>query len=251
MKKYFKASFILWLLLAIPGMLLLIRYHQYQMESRNQSEISEVLSQYKIPLIEQEQLADTVIDVSDFIDVAGLKQENADTVGYIRIDGTQIDYPVMKSEEEEKYLQRDFWGKKSLYGSIFMDNACYAGGINTVLYGHAMRSGEMFGGLKNYIGTDFLEEHPYMKYIDEDSLSLYRVYAVFKTTADDEALMRVLIPYTSTEFQLLQAYIAEKTNLPPDFLTWGDELLTLTTCEYSSRNGRLYVIGKLEKRIER
>lgn len=244
-KYIFAAAFV------VSTMLIGSRCLQYGVENHRLSTIGDALAQYTNPPPEAVLLSDIYINAEDFLNIAGMQSENSDVVGYIRADGTYIDYPVLKSEDQDKYLQRDFWGKKSLYGSIFMDNASYEGGFNLVLYGHNMKSGRMFGSLKHYLEPGFSDNYPYLKYIDAESIQIYRVSAILSASADEDTLNRVLIPYTEAEMSALSEFISAYGYKVYRLPEWGDKLLTLATCEYSHKNGRLYVIGILENRIEK
>lgn len=235
----------------IPMMLIAARCVQYEVENYRIDTMRIALAQYTVPPPAAESLSDICVNAEDFIDIDGMQSENSDVTGYIRVEGTYIDYPVLKSENQDRYLQRDFYGRNSLYGSIFQDNASYEGGSNLVLYGHNMKSGRMFGQLKRYLEPGFSASHPYLKYIDMESIQLYRVSAVVRASADEDSLNQVLVPYTEAEMSALSGYISaygcEISQLPE----WGDKLLTLATCDYSHKNGRLYVIGILENKIDK
>lgn len=236
---------------AIPIFLITWRMFLYADADRRVKETAEITASYVVsspPGINTESIS---LSPEDFVDIKGLQKENADVAGYVRVDGTGIDYPVMKTPDEpEKYIRKGFDGKYSVYGSIFMDTACYEGCMNTVLYGHRMKSGKMFAPLKNYLDAGYRADHPIIKYIDEDSVSLYRVCAAFSASANDEDLITCLIPYTKSEMERLKAYAAAANGTVYEAFEYGDELITLATCEYTNKNGRLFVIGRLINRME-
>lgn len=239
------------LMAIIPVFFIAWRIFLYADADRRIKETAEITASYLAsppPGTDAESLS---LSPEDFIDIEGLQKENPDVVGYVRVDGTGIDYPVMKTPKEpEKYLRKGFDGKDSVYGSIFMDAACYEGCMNTVLYGHRMKSGKMFAPLKNYLDAGYREEHPVIKYIDEDSIALYRVCAEFTASSNDESLLTCLIPYTQNEMKMLREYVTAANGTVYEDFEYGDELITLATCEYTNKNGRLFVIGKLINKIE-
>lgn len=111
-----------------------------------------------------------------------LREENPDIVAWIRSDdpeNTGIDYPVFYSGDNEKYLRRDLYGKSHIAGSIFLE------GLNrpdftdyyTVIYGHNMNDGSMFGGLKKYRKKEFWEENPYFTLYTEGAVYRYQIFA--------------------------------------------------------------------------
>ena len=92
---------------------------------------------------------------------AGLYQENPDLFGWLRIEGTRIDYPVMHSPEEpEKYLHRDFSGREAFAGTPFLDGRNTAESDQLLIYGHNMANGTMFHDLFQYGSREFWENHP-------------------------------------------------------------------------------------------
>lgn len=239
------------LLMVVPVILILFRYYQYTREDKKAEVFSELVTSYVVPApLEYVKEGSFSVAPKDFLDIAGLRRENPDVVGYIRIDETPVDYPVMKNEVQDKYLRAGFKGEPSLYGSIFMDNACYVGGVNQVLYGHNMKSGKMFAALHNYVNRDFWETHPYIKFIDEKEIGIYEVCSVFTASAGDKKLQYSLIPYAKEELESLKTYISESGGIWYGDFTWNDRLLTLGTCEYTKRDGRLFVVAKRVGGIE-
>ena len=111
-----------------------------------------------------------------------LKEQNPDIVAWIRSDdpeSTGIDYPVLYSGDNEKYLRRDLYGEEHIAGSIFLE------GLNrpeftdyyTIIYGHNMNDGSMFGGLKKYKEKEFWEENQYFTLYTEDMAYRYQIFA--------------------------------------------------------------------------
>lgn len=189
--------------------------------------------------------------LEEFIDIEGLQRENPNIKGYLKIPQTDIAYPVMRSKEPDWYIDRDFYGNKSVCGSIYMDNASYKGGTNLVLYGHNMKSGQMFGTLEAYLDESFLQQHKEIRFITEEGIQVYEVCMVFSASANNQELLKCLIPYTEEEMQSLLALIEQRGGRKYAPVSWGDSLITLATCEYSQRNGRFFVIGKQTDIIKR
>lgn len=226
------------------------RCFQYGGEDKTLKKITDVTAQYLSPAPAVSQGSVKSAEMEEFIDLEALQKINQDACGYIKIDGTQISYPVMYSEQPHKYLRRNFYGKPSIYGSIYLDNASYLSGTNMVLYGHNMKSGKMFGELKRYLGDAFAKEHQEIRYITSDEIRVYDLCAVVRAPADEEKLVRNLIPYTEEECRMLADFVAGHGTVFQEF-SWGDQLITLATCEYSHKNGRLFVIGRLAGTINR
>lgn len=240
-------------LISVAGSALLMaaRLLQYNRENEALDRIADTAARYMVPAPAASQGSVKSADVEEFIDLESLREVNGDVCGYIKINGTQISYPVMRSGQPHKYLRRDFYGKPSAYGSIYLDNAGYLDGTNMVLYGHNMKSGKMFGELKHYLEEGFAQEHGEIRYITGDEIRIYHLCAVFRAPADEEKLVRNLIPYTEEEFQALAGFVTEQDGTVFQEFTWGDQLITLATCEYSDKNGRLFVMGRLAGTIHR
>ena len=235
-------------MIIIPTFCIGGRLLQYQEENEKLNQVTEIVATYTIEQPAVSMLSKTTIESESFVDINGLQNENPDVVGFVEIPGTQVAYPVMKSQEQDYYIRRGFDGKRSVYGSIYMDNVCYEDGANIVLYGHNMKSGKMFGTLRHYLDPEYKNTHKEIRYITQDKIACYEVCAVFTASANEEELVKNLVPYTEQEIKKLNAYLKKHGNMTED-LTWGDQLITLATCEYTQKNGRLFVIGKLADTI--
>lgn len=175
---------------------------------------------------------------------AALLEQNEDMVGWIRIEGTSIDYPVVQGEDNAFYLDHGFDGKRSRSGAIFMDYrndpGTQAGRRNIVLYGHHMKDGTMFKGLTHYLDRDFFELHRKFSFNLLNEEIEWEIFAVYTTD--------VAFNYIRTSFaddrdfaQFLQG-MAGRSIYRTDILPGReDEILTLSTCDYASENGRLVV----------
>ena len=177
---------------------------------------------------------------------------NTDMVGWIKIPGTEVNYPVLqRSDEENYYLKRDFYGQSARHGSIFAHELAdiNAPSDNITLYGHNMADGSMFAGLHQYEDPQFYEEHPYILFDTLTSHQVYKVIAVFYTTdlstgfpyhdfvnADDEADFTQFIA-NCHELALYDT---------GDTAVYGNKLLTLSTCEHDvlDSHGRFVVVAK-------
>ncbi len=181
---------------------------------------------------------------------AALKEQNSDVIGWIRIEGTVIDYPVMYTpEDRDFYLHRGFDKESSAYGMIYMDGACNleTGGLNYLLYGHHMKNGSMFAKLENYKYQSYFEEHPVVVFDTLTEYAEYEVFGAISLSADDvsDEFLRDLLAQDEESYQrLVDTVKAESyydTGITP---VWPQQLLTLATCEYSQQNGRLMVFAR-------
>lgn len=193
--------------------------------------------------------AEYSIDVESLVDIEGLQKENQDVTGYIKIPDTVISYPVMHSEKPGYYLTHDFNGKKSVYGSIYVDSACYDNGQVTLIHGHNMKNGTMFGGLRKYRDEEYAASHENLWYTTKDGIYIYQQCALFDASVKNEDIMKCVVPYTGSEFNELKEYIENNGTIRKDF-TWNDNLLILSTCVGNNKNTRMYVVFKKVQAIK-
>ena len=185
-----------------------------------------------------------------------LYEQNDDLAGWIQIEGTEVDYPVMYTPEDgEFYLYRTFEKEDdpTKEGCIFIDKNCTIDprSTNLLLHGHNMKNGTMFHTLIEYKDEDFYREHPTIRYNTLYEEEEYEIAAVF--------LSRIYKKSETDVFKFYQFYNAESQEEFDEFIAnckaqelyetgvtpeYGDQLITLTTCEYSQENGRLVVVAR-------
>jgi len=166
--------------------------------------------------------------------VASLQKENRDTVGWLDIPGTGIQYPIVQGADNEYYMTRTFQKKKNASGAIFVDcwNAPDFSDFNTVIYGHNMKDGSMFAGLREYRRQAFLDAHPYVEITLLNSKLRYRVFAAYTSQGEAGADFRGQTCNTETQrAEFIRA--ARKRSAEVDSsqaVSRHDRLLTLVTC---------------------
>lgn len=181
-------------------------------------------------------------------------QRNSDMAGWLSIGGTQIDYPVMQTEsaESDYYLHHNFEGQEDINGSLFADarNNLKGTDSNVIIYGHNMKSGMMFGGLKQYLEKDYWKEHRLLTFNTLYERNQYEIVAVClsKVAYQNEEGLRYynyLNAENEAEFQAYLDNINEwKVYDEPVELTMEDELLTLSTCNNYTEDGRLFLVAR-------
>ena len=150
--------------------------------------------------------------------IQALITENADCIGWLSIDGTNISYPVMYTPSDpQKYLRRSFYGKYSQSGVPFLDGRCDFQSTNLIIYGHNMKNGTMFSALKRYVDRDFLNAHRTVKFETTDGVQTFIVTEALKTNTSDAWYDRIA---------------AEDSRQ-----------LILSTCYGSGKDGRLLIIA--------
>lgn len=185
------------------------------------------------------------------------KNPNDDFVGWLRIDGTVLDYPVMQTSVDNAnfYLYRDYKKNNSAQGTIYAREECdvFAPSDNVTLYGHTMKDGSMFACLHNYTNKATWEKNSliffdtYNPKTNQVEYHTYKIFAVFKTSAnlgegfsyhrfENAASQAEFDEFVSTCKQL-SFY---DTGVTPQY---GDKMICLSTCEYTLNNGRLVVAG--------
>lgn len=183
---------------------------------------------------------------------AALLQQNPDFIGWISIGGTNLDFPVMHSPGNvDFYLRHDFNGDYSNYGVPYLDEDCTltadTQSDNLVIYGHNMKTGTIFGCLTNYEQSAYYQSHPA---INLDTIYADGVYEVFAAFAIDVVQDQSFVynTYLDMDEATFNEYVAEvkrrstvKTGITP---VYGEKLLTLSTCEYSTANGRYVVVAR-------
>ena len=176
---------------------------------------------------------------------------NPDLVGWITIPGTRVDYPVVqRPQETDYYLYRDFYGKSSQWGCIYVREQCdvFRPSDNVVVYGHRMLDGAMFADLANYEKKSFWEAHPTLRFDTLRGHHEYEIICVMKISANAHGsyafhqFTDAVDPLEFYEFWAnCQEHALYDTGIEPQY---GDKLISLYTCEYSQTNGRLVVIAR-------
>lgn len=179
--------------------------------------------------------------------------ENTDMVGWIQIEGTNIDYPVMQTPADPTYyLKHDFEKNYTDYGCPFMQANCdaLAPSDYLIIYGHNMKDGSMFADLAKYRSKDFWQTHKTVWFDTELGSSAYEIFAVIHTTvqADDADAFPFYWFVDAAAPEDFAAYVSAcKARALYDtgiFAEYGDKLLTLSTCDNITDNGRWLVIAK-------
>ena len=177
-----------------------------------------------------------------------LYEQNNDFVGWIQIDGTNINYPVMQTPDNpDYYLKHSFENTWSDYGVPYLDEACVIGQSNNlVIYGHHMSNGSMFCDLELYSDPAFCMDHPVIRFDTLSSFGEYEVIAVFRYNTNQETFRydrEVNMDETRFSWFMEQVHARELFSTGKD-ASFGDQMLTLSTCEYTYKNGRLVVVAR-------
>lgn len=181
-----------------------------------------------------------------------LHEQNPDCIYWITIPDTVIDYPVMyRPQDKDYYLRRDFDGEYSLSGTLYMEEDCDpVYGDNLIIYGHHMNSGAMFAALDQYKSEDFYHGHSEVILQTLHGEERYRILAAFATpvyTGHDFLYYGFTKTQDPNEYRDFVRECKERSYYETNVAAvYGQRLLTLSTCEYSHKNGRMVVVAVLE-----
>ena len=176
------------------------------------------------------------------VDFEGLISENADVVGWIYCEGTQINYPVLRGKDNDAYLHHMINGQYNSAGSIFMDYRCEPdlSGYNTIIYGHHMKNGSMFASLHQYTNQSYYDEHKYMWYLTPGHI--YRFDLISGYVGDAEAEIYTIF----TERGELNSYLSFASSVStfePDHTPENTNgIVVLSTCSYEYDDARYVVV---------
>lgn len=181
-----------------------------------------------------------------------LYNKNRRLIGWLKIEDTNIDYPVLQTTDNIYYLDHNFEQEYDKNGSLFLDAACDIVHRNTnlIIYGHHMRSGKMFGNLNKYSSESYYKEHPYIQFDTIYEKGTYQVMYVFRSKIynEDEIVFKYYQFFDAvsekefdSNMQEMAAISLYDTGVRAGF---GDELLTLSTCDNSEADGRFVVVAK-------
>ena len=187
-------------------------------------------------------------DKSGPIDFDRLAAISPDIRGWIRLEGTKVDYPVMQSKDNDYYLSRAVNGTWNKVGTPFMDfrnNGNFSDRLN-VIYGHYMGDGSMFTDIHNYKSQKFYDEHPYIDlYTPDGSFRILPVAGVYQNVE----YWDFTFDYDSEEAFLRQIDSWQSVSTFKSDIEYGadDRFVVLTLCTYDVENSRFLLIGKMEE----
>lgn len=178
-----------------------------------------------------------------------LYEQNNDMVGWLKIEGTHVDYPVLQSTVENAnfYLNHNFDKKSYGGGAIYAKEECdvFAPSDNITMFGHNMLDGSMFRDLANYRDEKYYNENKLITFNTIYEYHTYKIFAVFKTTATMGEGFTYQKTVDAADIYAFNAFVNKcrelsfyDTGVIP---AYGDKIICLSTCEYTLENGRLVV----------
>ena len=180
--------------------------------------------------------------------LAELQAINPDVLGWLTIDDTHIDYPVVIGETDMEYVNKDVYGDFALSGSIFLDsdNARDLSDAYTLVYGHHMDNGAMFGDVVEFVNTDYFESHQTGTLYLPDATYTIEIFACVQVDAFDSMIydplaqngdVSELLNYVD-EIAVQSRYIGVQPT---------DKVIGLSTCAEAETNGRVVIFGRLDR----
>lgn len=181
-------------------------------------------------------------------DIPLLVSQNSDCIGWISIENTAVDYPVMHTPDwPQKYLRRNFYQQYSDSGVPFLDYRCTLDSDNLIIFGHNMRNGTMFSSLKEYLNDGRLSSNPTILLETEDGAHEFTIFAVACVDKLDAWYSFINAESENAFNEAVQRIVRNAYYTNGDIPEYGDRLLTLSTCYGSTRSSRLIIIAREEK----
>ena len=245
-KKIFKkVIFIILIIIFICSILYIAKYIYNSHKGAEEQNIIENV------VINEEEITEEKTE--NMLKLEELQKKNSEIVAYIQIDGTKISYPVLQTTDNDYYVTHNYKKEYSETGAIFLDKDSDLNkpSTNFLIYGHRAKNGTMFEDLINYKKEKFYKEHPIIKLTTPTEDAEYEIIAVFLSRIYYKSEKNVFRYYYFIEAQNEKEYNeyvnnSKKASLYDTGKTakYGDQLLTLSTCEYSQDDGRLAIVAK-------
>ena len=201
--------------------------------------------------VDETKTTDTVTE--KMLQLQELKKENNDIVAWLEIPNTKIDYPVLQGEDNEYYMRHTYKKEYSVDGSIFLDKDYdwNKPSDNLLIYGHNNKNGNMFQDLLKYEDENYYKEHPNINFTTTNEDCVYEIIAVFKSRVyykSEKNVFRYYYFINAENEEDYNYYVTEskKASLydTGKMAKYGEQLLTLSTCEYSQKDGRFVIVAK-------
>ena len=225
-------------------------YIEYRQGENTYDELTQYVSTPAPDTQTQDATEETTVDntVWPEVDFDALKVINDDVVGWIYLEGTKVNYPIVRGDDNNYYLNRLYDGTGNGSGSIFMDyrNTGSFEDFNNIIYGHRMNNGTMFAHVANYSNHDFFYSHPYILIMTPEANYKVEVFSAYVATVTD--------PSWDTTFDSDKKYLDWMNSMKARSyfeteteLSDSDRVVTLSTCTYETENARFVVHGILHK----
>lgn len=213
----------------------------------NQANVAESGAVY--PDAETNSVVDADVAYQSPIDFAALREINPDVIGWIYIDGTNIDYPIVRSKDNDDYLRKTFKGERNASGAIFMDyqNSPDFTDKNSIIYGHKMKNGSMFADLTDYKNQNFYESHPSFVIFTPDMEYRCDIISIYVTPGIGSRTYAMSYVNESSFSEYID-YISEGSIIRTGYMfNASDRIVTLSTCDAAFDDARMIVHAVLRE----
>lgn len=253
-------------LLIILSIIYIVNYFLSKKQAIQESQLLEKIEIYENQVKEsnetieeddrttQENIEETTNQETErILKVQKLQEENSDIVGWLEIEGTSINYPVLQGTDNEYYMTHNYKKQKSQNGSIFLtkDYDWSIPSSNLLIFGHNLNNGTMFQELLKYAKKEFYQEHPIIRFTTNKEDAEYEIISAFKSKVYYKTEKNVFRYYFFVNVKTEAEYNefvqnAKKASLYDIDKTaeFGDQLITLSTCSYHIEDGRFAVVGR-------
>lgn len=271
-KKYFvRAIYISLAISAIAASAYIARYYYDIYIARKQSDLLNGISIKDNLIIERQAFIEDEISSNDtenvdntattqvterMLQLEQLQKENPDIIGWIEIENTNINYPVLQGSDNSFYVSHNYKKEKNISGAIFLDSSYVwePPSSNLLIYGHNNQNGTMFEDLLKYKSKRFYEDHPVIRFTTNNEDAYYEIFSVFESQVYYKSQTDVFRYYyfvNAKNEKEFYEYVQNAKNaslynigIKPEY---GEQLMTLSTCAYHTKDGRFVVVAKKNK----
>ena len=223
-------------------------YSFYNTRNKDNKENKNILESI---VINEPEITDT--RTKRMLQLEKLQEENNEIIGYLEIEGTNISYPVVQTNDNDFYLTHNYKKENATGGALFLDKDfdMINGSSNYLIYGHRMPDGTMFEDLIKYSDEKFYKEHTKIKFTTNNEDCIYEILAVFYSRVyykSEKDVFRYYFFVNASNEAQYNDFVnnAKKASIYDTGVNaeYGDQLLTLSTCEYSREDGRFAIVAK-------
>ena len=254
-----KFIYILLMTFIVCSILYLIRYYYDIYNTRKQSHLLDdiainenvVLTQQNDEPENKDNITSTKTD--RMLKIEELQKENSDIIGWIEIENTNINYPVLQGSDNKFYMTHNYKKQYSKNGSIFLDKdySWSPPSSNLLIYGHNNKNNTMFQELLKYKDVEFYNNHPNIRFTTKDEDSIFEIISVFRSKVyykSEKNVFRYYYFINSNNEQEYNEFVQNAKNASlydtGKTATYGEQLMTLSTCSYHTTDGRFAVVAK-------
>ncbi len=246
-------------LLMFSSLFYLTQYYYAINEAKQEANLLNEISIEENIITEKAVEDATMAKTERMLKLEELQKENSDIIGWLEIENTNINYPVLQSSDNDYYMNHDYQKKQTMVGSIFLDKdySWNPPSTNLLIYGHNIKNGTMFQNLLNYIDKSYYEQHPNIRFTTNKEDVYYEIIAAFQSKVyqqSDKNVFRYYFFINAENEAEYNGFVqnAKKASLydTQKTATYGEQLMTLSTCAYHVKDGRFAVVAKKASVVE-